>query len=234
MTLNQVINRIKTLALSHKQVRNFYQGLVSDFLTDKTTNYPSVFLQENGGKISTVGHATTLNYRIFLLDLVNVSENSNLNTQDVQSDMISVAMDLVAQMNQGLFDDWALSTDNNLQLVYEDENDVVAGVILDFSIRIPFTQDLCQIPTTFENEITPGDMKFVYDMEYIATGTEGTALNIPGLVGKRILLIIRGGSPLHKVSNNPDSTNYVWDDVTITIGTPAITNERFLILFRNY
>lgn len=234
MTLNQVINRIKALALAHKQVRNFYQGLVSDFLTDKTTNYPSVFLQDNGGKISTAGHATTLSYRMFLLDLVNVSENGNQNSQDVQSDMILVAMDLVAQMNAGMFDDWALSTDNTLQLIYEDKDDVVAGVVLDFSLRIMFTQDLCQIPTTFENEITPVDMKPVNDLEYVATGTEGTTLTIPGLSDVRILLVIRGGNPLHKVSNNPDSSEYAWDDTSFTLGTKAVASERFLILWRNY
>lgn len=234
MTLNNVINRIKALALAHKQVRNFYPGLQSDFLTDKTTNYPSVFLQDNGGKISTAGHATTLNYKLFFLDLVNVSENSNLNSQDVQSDMVQVAMDLVAQMNAGIFDDWGLSTDNNLQLIYEDKDDIVAGCVLDFSLRIMFTQDLCQIPTNFDNGIPPQDMKEVYDLEYIATGNEGTTINIPGLVGKRILLITRENNPLHKVSNNPDSTNYVWDDTNITLGIAATQGQRFLILFRNY
>lgn len=234
MTLNQVINRVKALALGHKQLRNFYQGQLTDFLTDKTTNYPSLFLQDNGGKISTAGHATTLNYRMFLLDLVNVSENTDQNRQDVQSDMISVAMDLVAQMNAGMFDDWALSTDNNLALLYEDKDDLVAGLYVDFSLRIMFTQDLCQIPTTFENEVTPDDMKLVNDLEFVATGAEGTTLTIPGLSGVRILLVIRGGNPLHKVSNNPDSTEYVWNDTAFTLGTNTVANERFLILWRNY
>lgn len=234
MTLNNVINRIKALALSHKQVRNFYQGLLTDFLTDKTTNYPSVFLQGVDGKISTAGHATTLNYRMFLLDLVNVSENSNANSQEVQSDMLLVAMDLVAQMNAGMFDDWGLSTDNSLTLMYEDKDDVVAGCMLDFSLRIKFTQDLCQIPTDFINQIPAEDMKLVYDLKYIATGAEGTVISMAGLVGKRILLLIRGGNPLHKVSNNPDSTNYVWNDTIITLGTVTTPGERFLILFRNY
>lgn len=236
MTLNNVINRIKSLALAHKQIRNFYSGLVSDFLTDKDTNFPSVFLQDNGGKISTAGHATTLSYKMFFLDLGNVSENSNRNVQDVQSDMISVAMDIVAQMNAGMFDDWALSEDNNLQLLFENENDLIAGCVLDFSLRIMFTQNLCAIPTTFENEIQPEDMKLVYDLTYTSTGIEGTIINIPGLVGKRILFITRENNQLYKVSNNPGVTNYVWDDTNITLGltvNPA-GGERFLILYRNY
>jgi hypothetical protein len=237
MTLNQVIARIKNLSLAHKQVRNFYQGLVSDFLKDKTTNYPSVFIQDNGGNISTGSKETKLSYRMFLLDLVNVSENSKTNEQDVQSDMVSVAMDLIAEMNAQYFDDWSLSPDNQLQLIVENDNDLVAGCMVDFSIRIMFKQNLCEIPTeAITGSPIPEDMKLIYDLDYTSNGTEGTTLNIPGLVGKRILLIIRENNPLHRVSNNPGSTNYLWDDTIITLGltvNPA-GGERFLILFRNY
>jgi hypothetical protein len=234
MTLNQVINRIKALSLAHKQVRNFYKGLVTDFLADKTTNYPSVFLQDNNGNISTGTHATTFNYRMFLLDLVNVSENTNQNVQDVQSDMVSVAMDLVAQMNAGFFDDWAVSTDIPLQMVEENDNDLIAGCIIDFSIRVKFPQNLCQIPTDYQLEIPPEDMKEVFDMEYISTGAEGTSITIPGLAGKRIILIIRENNPLHKVSNNPDSAEYTWDNTTIGTSVTITARTRFLILYRNY
>lgn len=234
MTLNQVINRIKALSLAHKQVRNFYKGLVTDFLAEKTTNYPSVFLQDNGGNISTAGHATTLTYRMFILDLVNVSENTNANVEDAQSDMVSIAMDLVAQMNAGFFDDWSISTNVTLQLVEEQESDLIAGCVLDFSIRIMFTQNLCQIPTDFDNKIPPEDMKLVYDMEYIATGMEGVAITIPGLAGKKIILLVRENSPLHKVSNNPDSVSYTWNDATIGVSVNIIAGTRFLILYRNY
>lgn len=235
MTLNNVIQRIKSLALGHKQVRSFYQGLVTDFLTDKTTKYPAVFLQDNGGSISLSGHATTLSYRLFLMDLVHVSEESKQNEQDVQSDMVSIAMDLLAQMNNGQYSDWIISADNNLQLVVENDGDMHAGCILDISIRIMFEQNICQIPTDI-TDYTPTDnsMKYIYDIEYVATGAEGSTFSIPEIVGKKILLITRGNAIIYKVSSAPISSEYIWNDIIISLG--AITNpgERFLILYRNY
>jgi hypothetical protein len=235
MTLNQVIARIKSLALGHKQVRNFYQGLVTDFLTDKTTRYPSVFLQDISGSISLSGHATTLTYRMFLLDLVHVSEDSKQNEQDVQSDMVSIAMDLLAQMNNNQFTDWRISPDNNLQLLVEQDNDLIAGCYVDFSVRIMYSQNLCQIPTDITGySPTDTEMKYIYDTSYVATGTEGNVLTIPELVGKKIILITRGNSIIYKVSSSPLSAEFTWDDTVITLGTSTNPNERFLILYRNY
>lgn len=235
MTLNQVIQRIRTIALAHKQVRNFYQGLVSDFLVEKTTLYPSVFLQDNGGKIGLSAHATTLSYRMFLLDLVHVSEESKQNEQEVQSDMLSVGEDLIAQMNNGNYNDWAVSIDNPVQFVVENDNDMVAGVIIDFSVRKMFGQNVCQVPTDLTDYITiDNDMKTAYDIAYVATGAEGSTLSIPEIVGKRILLIAREGNILYRVSNLPDTVQYVWNDAQIALGLPTIAGQRFLILYRNY
>ncbi len=242
MTLNNVVNRIKQIAQAHKQVRNFQQGLVSDFLTDHTTKYPSVFLQDNGGNISTSGHATTLAYRMFIMDLVHVSEGSKQNEQDVQSDMVSIAMDLIAQMNDGNYSDWKISTDNNLQLVVENENDLHAGCIVDFSVSIMFSQDRCQVPSDLVVDIeNDTSMKTVFDVKYIASGSEGNALtssgatpNIPEINGKKILFITREQSPIYKVSSSPDSAEYTWNDTDIILGTVTNPGERFLILYRNY
>jgi hypothetical protein len=242
MTLNNILNRIRQIALSHKQVRNFYKGLVTDFLTDKTTRYPSVFLQDNGGLISTSGHATTLNFRMYILDLVHVSEETKLNEYDVLSDMLSIAMDIVTQMNAGDYQDWRLSADNNVQLVTEYDNDMVAGCVIDFQIAIMFRQDLCQIPSDLTIIPLPEDnMKLVYDEKYIANGTEGITLttcgegaHIPVLCGKKILLITREFTPLYRVSSAPVQTEFTWNDSSIGLGMSTVAGERFLILYRTY
>ncbi len=235
MTLNQVINRIKLLSLGHKQIRTFRKGLVSDFLADKTTKYPAVFLQDSGGTISLSGHATTLNYRLFVLDLVHVSEETNDNEQDVHSDMVSIAMDLLAQFNNGNYDDWKISADNSLQLLSEHENDLIAGCVFDFSVRIMYEQNICQIPTDITNYIpTDTEMKYLYDETYVATGAEGTTLSIPAIVGKKVLFVTRGNAIIFKTSSGPASSEYTWNDTVIGLGAAANPNERFLILYRNY
>lgn len=242
MTLNGVIKRISEIATGHKQVRTFARGQVTDFTTDRTTKYPAVFMQDTAGKISMDGHAITVNYRLFFLDLVNVSENTKQNELDVLSDMLSVAADILAQINNNNFDDWRLSSDNNLQFVSEGDDgesngDMVAGLYVDISMRTLYTQNICAVPTTFTDYIPTDntDMKLVYDKVYSSVGTEGTVLNIPEVVGKKIILVTRENAPIYRVSNAPDSAEYTWNDIVITLGRAVVNpGERFLILYRNY
>lgn len=235
MTLNQVIKRVQDLATAHKQIRSFGKGLIQDFLVDKTTRYPAVFLQDIAGNISLGNHATALSYRLFIVDLVHVSADAKTNEQDVQSDMVSIAMDLLAQMNNPQYNDWAISSDNNLQLLVENDGDMHAGVVIDFSVRIMFEQNICVIPTDITGyPSTENDMKFIYDTKYVAAGSEGTTLSIPEIVGKKILLITRESAQLYKVSSNPISSEFTWNDTVIGLGAAATIGERFLILYRNY
>lgn len=235
MTLNNVTNRISQLSLGHKQVRTFRKGLLGDLFADKTARYPAVCLQDLGGSISLTGHATTINYRMFISDLVHVSQDTKTNEEDVLSDMVSIAMDLLAQLNNGNYDDWRISTDNSLNFFVESENDMHAGCVIDLSVRFMYTQNICQIPTDI-TEYTPTDtdMKHVYDIKYTATGTEGTTLSIPEIVGKKILFVTRESSPIYKVSSAPTTSEYTWNDTIIGLGAATNPGDRFLILYRNY
>ncbi len=238
MTLNQVLRRIESLALGHNQVRTFRKGLVGDLFADKQAKYAAVCLQDLGGVISLGGHATTLNYRMVVADLVHVSADAKTNEEDVISDTASIIMDLLAQMNNNNYDDWKISADNNLQFFVESENDLHAGCSVDFSVRIMYEQNICQVPTDISEYIpTDNEMKLVNDTTYIATGSEGTLLNVPGIAGNNVdvLLIIREGATLYKVSNMPGSSEYaIADGTIIELGTPTLPNQRFLILYRNY
>lgn len=235
MTLNNVIQRIQTITLAHKQVRSFRKGLLGDLFADKTAKYPAVCLQDFGGNISLSGHATTLNYKLFFLDMVHVSQDTKTNEQDVQSDMVSIAMDVLAQMNNSQFDDWAISTSNNIELLAELENDMVAGCVVDVSVRIIYAQNICQIPTDLidYNQIDES-MKHIYDIKYTASGNEGRQITIPELLGKKIIFITRGNSTIYKTSSTPTSSEFVWDDTTIEVGADVNPGEPFLILYRNY
>jgi hypothetical protein len=150
MTLNQVVKRIKQIVTAHGQVKSFGRGLLGDFLTDQTTKYAAAYLQILNGNVSTKGHATTINFTLFILDLVHISEDTDKNDLDIQSDMIRIAMDVLAKMNSGEFQDWAVSPDNNMKLIYaattEGGSDYLAGCSIDFSVRIFYTQNICAIP----------------------------------------------------------------------------------------
>jgi hypothetical protein len=235
MTLNQIVKRIKSLALAHKQVRDFRRGLVTDFFADQTAKYPAVLVQDQGGAISFAAKATSLSVRLYFADLVHVSEDTGDNELDVQSDMVSIAEDILAEMNMGVFDDWAISQDNPLTLFYEGENDLQAGCYVDLTIRTRYTQNVCQIPTdALPSAITEPDMK-VYDLTYNASAAEGSTLVIPALAGKKILVITRENNIIYRASNLPGTTEYAFDGTSVGLGTPIGQNgERFLILWRNY
>lgn len=147
MTLNSVIDRIKSICEAHGQIHSFGSNqLLTEFLTGKTQDYATAFLQFTGGNISMAGQATTISFRLFFLDLVNRSEDTLGNEIDVQSDMLSIAQDILAKMNYGDYTDWRISDSNSLTLVAQKFNDFLAGCYVDFNVRIKFTQNVCQVP----------------------------------------------------------------------------------------
>jgi hypothetical protein len=236
MTLNQVIARIRSIILAHKQVRNFYfGGPTSEFLNDHTTRYPSAFLQDTPGNMDLAGKTDNYGFRLYLLDLANVSEDARTNELDVQSDMRSIVKDLLAEFNHSSFQDWKISSNNAVALLREELDDLTAGVYVDFTISSIWIPDTCIVPTEPVDIPNIDDMKYVYDEKYTANGTEGSTLTISAIKGKKIILLTRESAVLYKVSSNPDSVEYTWDGIDITLGTPINSaGERFLILYRNY
>jgi hypothetical protein len=146
MTLNQVINRIQQISLNHRQIRNFFYGKPTDFLTDKTTLYPSVFLQENGGSIDSKTKSTTFKFILYIVDLVHVSEDQKANETDVQSDCTSIGEDFLAEFSHSQFTDWDFSTSADFVFVEEEQDDMYAGIAINLSIRTPYQKDICQVP----------------------------------------------------------------------------------------
>lgn len=147
MTLNQIIRRTRLLSLAHKQIRNFYFGFPTDFLTNKTTEYASVFLQDLPGTIDLAANERTLAFKLYALDLVHVSEDNKSNELDVQSDMLSIVEDIIAEMNHSSYTDWKISISSQITLLREEFDDLVAGAVADISIVTPYLQDKCVVPT---------------------------------------------------------------------------------------
>lgn len=72
-------------------------------------------------------------------------------------------------------------------------------------------------------------------LKYVATGSEGSTLTIPALLGYEILLIMRESGPLFEVGSSPLSNQFTWNDTDIGLGAAVGgAGEEFLILYRTY
>lgn len=107
---------------------------------------PGAFLQDQGGAIELQSKVTRLSFRLYLLDLVNVSDETKKNELEVQSDMLSVADDLLAEFDHSKYDDWAISPSNVIVLLEEEFDALTGGIYVDFDVRIQYTKDTCAIP----------------------------------------------------------------------------------------
>lgn len=243
MTLNQVIQRIKILANAHKQLKYFGKpASITDALNDKTVLYPACLsLAIPGSNIDVVSKTVTFSFRLFFLDVINTSSDALLNEQDVQSDMLSIGMDFLAQMDFSAYTDWRINAASPVVFVTDSENDRVAGITVDVNIVTPWDKNICAVPAgSFDFPIFDQYTKPVYDLVYTATGNEGSTLFIQDLIGKSILMLVRETFTQYEVQAFDDNktTEFLWacsDSplVNINLGTPANPGERFLILYRN-
>jgi hypothetical protein len=152
MTLNQVITRVRTLAESHKQLNGFDFGDVVDFLSKGDVKYPACYAEMSNSVLNRAERQTTYNFRIWLCDLVNVSDEAKGNELEVQSDLTSIAEDLIAMLTYPGFSDWDISFVSPIQYYNEKFEDMVSAAAMDVSISVRFNSNRCQVPTslTFE------------------------------------------------------------------------------------
>lgn len=145
MTLKEIIERIESISLAHDQLKSFYFGLPSDFLTDKKTVLPGIFLQDVPGVIDQSRNELVASFKMYVLAIVKpTSEEKAADELQVQSDMLIVAQYLLAEMNDpAAYTDWSLNVASSYTLLREEFDDLVAGVVVDIQIRTPYTQDIC-------------------------------------------------------------------------------------------
>ena len=78
------------------------------------------------------------------------STDNTFNELEVSSDMLSVAKDILAQFNYQKFSPvWKVDRNATFTLTNEVENDYIAGVQMEFTIKSQYLADRCQVPTTY-------------------------------------------------------------------------------------
>ena len=153
MTLNQVIQRLQTIAENHRQINSFQYGAIADWLANAQpkAECPVMFVDHSNGNISTTQRLTTHNFNIYLLDLVNASNNAMSNETEVLSDMLSVAEDVISIIKSPDYENatlpWFSPGDAAVSMVVDDTTDRMAGVLIAISISTLFEPNRCQVPT---------------------------------------------------------------------------------------
>jgi hypothetical protein len=219
LSLNQVAARIRSLALSHKQLNSFYLGDPHEFTFNGEVDYAGCFVSLDGGSDSRVTKLKTFNLTAYFLDRVHVSEETETNETEVLSDMSSVADDFLAMLRY--YQDWEIGDVSAFTMRTEFLEDMVAGVSLEVSIAVEFLSDRCQVPAddvTFED---PFDMARTKIISYTGTGAEGSSFSVTGLSGTSVLAAYRAGDYKRCITSVPTDSDKI--KVTGTdLGTKGI------------
>ena len=145
MTLNQIIEKIKTQAESHKMVGKFAVGAEFDFAVDEVKYYPLVWLVPNGFTFNTDQRLVSYNFAMLVMDR---QFESSSNTIEVLSDTAGIIIDIVTLLKRNVTDsDFDINVNGTAEPFFDSKSDVVAGFGIDFVINTPYLESYCDIPT---------------------------------------------------------------------------------------
>lgn len=143
MTLNQIEKALEQIATNHKQINTYGSGDIWDIATSGDINYPLMWVSLED---STIGNRTeSLSFDIILMDIV---KGGRVNEADALSDMLEVAKDVIAQLNNPSYQ-WSFANDSvTITNFTERFLDSVAGVTMKVKLDLPFSFDRCAMPYT--------------------------------------------------------------------------------------
>lgn len=217
LTLKQIIKRLKILTESHGQINTVFVGDLEDFLTtSKDVIYPACVISvSNDSVVDLVNREYRYNITIQLYDLLQIADKSQQNELDLQSDLSSIAGDLIAMINYNEYlQDWIVPENYNLTVSNFQLSDVCVGVVFDCPISSFYLADRCQIPAdliTFEPD---PEMKLVTNYIYTTTDDDVDTFTISELKNKVVLLVLNGVQPLTPTTGIPTADEYRYTSST--------------------
>jgi len=210
ISLNQLVSRLRSLAMAHKKIRFFYFGDPHEFTFNGDVTYAACFIELLPGSNNSDTKLKTFNIRAYFLDLVGVSEKTEQNETEVLSDMSLIADDYVGVLRAAEYqDDWEVSASSSFTPHTEFLEDMVAGVSIEIGIEVEFLSDRCQVPmddVTFEEDF---DMARTRILTYTGTGSEGDSFTVTGLAGKIVLAVYRAGMYKRAIVTTPTDADKI-------------------------
>jgi len=143
-SLNQFVSLLNSLASAHEQIKTFGEGDVWEIGASGAIQYPLMWAVPQPS--STAQKLLNMKFSLIFADILD-SDKSN--EQDVLSDTMQIALDILAQLNNPDYtDDFILDPNANLTPFTEKFDDDVAGWKADINIKINFLSDRCAVPST--------------------------------------------------------------------------------------
>lgn len=146
LTLNQIIKKLIEIASSHKMVRTAKHVKAEDFIVFdyKDVEYPAVWYTLNTSSIT--GKEKTYQILITIADIHHVE---NMDELEMQSDCEQIGHDLLAQIGWDLHD-WKMERSANFEYFRQGQEDILAGVTFELSLKLPIIYNACQVPSDYE------------------------------------------------------------------------------------
>ncbi len=143
-SLNQFVSLLNSLASAHQQIKTFGEGDVWEIGSSSAIQYPLLWAVPQPS--STAQKLLNMKFSLIFADILDPDKS---NEQDVLSDTLQIALDILAQLNNPDYsDNFILDPNATLTPFTEKFDDDVAGWKADINIKINFLSDRCAVPST--------------------------------------------------------------------------------------
>lgn len=143
-TLNQIVKELRTIAEAHYQINSFGFGDIWEINASGDITYPLMWA--NIDNINIEGSVQKFKFDIIFCDRVKKGE---VNEDDVLSDQLEIAKDVIAQLKHQDYA-WSDSLGDSVTLEAFTERllDDVSGYSLSIILELPYDSNRCSIPTS--------------------------------------------------------------------------------------
>ena len=162
ITLNQLIKMFDDFSLAHLQLKDFGFGDTSQISTTRNMKFPYLWTTQRNNSTINIQNKTaipTMSLTFLIVDKIIIIENvsdengfNSDNTQEILSDTLLIAQDLVTYISSQLGKYGVVLGDQavTIEQVYDDTTDKVAGWLIDIDLQLRHYN--CALPISY---ITP-------------------------------------------------------------------------------
>lgn len=205
-----------------------------EFLSNGDVRYPACFLELTGSRVDRDARQTVYAFRFWLCDLGDIAIDSAKNEVEVQSDLTSIAEDMVAMLGFTEYNDWDIYTPGSIQYFTEKFEDLVVAVAMSLEVGVRFDANRCQAPADSVSFEIQQDM-IVNNYVYLGQGTENASLTVASLVSRNILMLFKGDKLLVPTTGTPGVNEYKYTSGTglFEFGNDIENGQVIQILYKN-